>query len=58
MPMSPDFTKHANNAEDANNVDFNDDLEIHSIYGKRPKLRQLFSDSRALRCAVNLDTEE
>ena len=37
MPTSPDFTKHTNNAEDANNVDFNDDLEIHryvSIYGK------------------------
>jgi hypothetical protein len=36
----PDFTKHTNNAEDANNVDFNDNLEIHryiSIYGKRPK---------------------
>jgi hypothetical protein len=36
----PDFTKHANNAEDANNVDFDDNLEIHryvSIYRKQPK---------------------
>jgi hypothetical protein len=35
-----DFTKHTNNAENANNVDFNDNLEIHryiSIYGKRLK---------------------
>ena len=36
----PDFTRHVNNTEDANNVYFDNDLKIHryfSIYGKRPK---------------------
>ena len=36
----PGLPKHINNAEDANNVNFDDDLERHryfGIYGKQPK---------------------